>query len=585
VIVGAGIVPTAPLLVPGASASLPSGVAEVCDAIDQTLDGLPDHDVAVLVAGGSQGALYDAAEASLAGVGVPQVRITAEVDHALTERLSGLVQYPSTAASRCPLDLAVLTLLLGSGAPLVPIEVPGGAAFDALTAVGVGIASALDDPDVRGVWSAPGTCRRASTSAHRCIGSTVPATSTPGSSTSSTPDGSTGWRASAPRRRGGSAPGPGRPWRSSTGRSPGRRSGSSGGTTRRRAASGTSSRTVPEDARDEPADATPRAQPAAGTLAAGPPVLAVVGPTAAGKSAVALAAAERLAASGVAVEIVAVDAFTVYRGMDVGTAKPTAEERERVPHHGLDLLDPDAECTAEWFQGVARDAIAGIRARGRVPLLVGGSGLYFRTVVDPLEFPPTDANVRAAVARRFGDDPVGAHRALAAADPDAAARIDPANLRRTVRALEVLELTGRPFSAWRRAWDDHASVYGDALRVIGIAVDRDELRARIDARVDAMVAGGLVEECRRCGSAGRSCPRPPARRSATARCSTTSPGGSPSRRRSSGREGPDAPLRRPAGPLVLADPRVAVAGSARQPDALVGHAADPAERSEGAPPT
>jgi tRNA dimethylallyltransferase len=128
-----------------------------------------------------------------------------------------------------------------------------------------------------------------------------------------------------------------------------------------------------------------------------------------------------------------------------------------------------------------------------VPLLVGGSGLYFRTVVDPLEFPPTDPGVRAAVARCFGDDPAGAHAALASADPESAARIDPANLRRTVRALEVVELTGRPFSDWRRAWDVHESCYD--LRVVGVAGDRLVLRDRVNARVDAMLADGLVEEC------------------------------------------------------------------------------------------
>jgi tRNA dimethylallyltransferase len=201
-----------------------------------------------------------------------------------------------------------------------------------------------------------------------------------------------------------------------------------------------------------------------------------------------MAAAERLGA-----EIIAVDAFTVYRDMDVGTAKPSSADRARVPHHCLDLLDPDTDCSAEWFQGHARAAIADVASRGRVPLLVGGSGLYFRTVVDPLEFPPTDPGVRAAVARCFGDDPAGAHAALASVDPESAARIDPANLRRTVRALEVVELTGRPFSDWRRAWDVHESCYD--LRVVGVAVDRLVLRDRVNARVDAMLADGLVEEC------------------------------------------------------------------------------------------
>lgn len=217
---------------------------------------------------------------------------------------------------------------------------------------------------------------------------------------------------------------------------------------------------------------------------------ALVGPTGAGKSAVALEAAARLDA-----EIVAVDAFTVYRGMNVGTAKPSAADRARVPHHLVDVLDPGSDCTVRWFQGIARQAVAEVRARGAVPLLVGGSGLYFRAVVDPLEFPPTDTAVRAAIRRRWARDPHGAHAALRALDPAAAARIDPGNLRRVVRALEVVELTGGPFSAWRRAWDGYRSVYPE-LTVVGLRTQRERLASRIDARVDAMVRAGLVEECR-----------------------------------------------------------------------------------------
>lgn len=223
------------------------------------------------------------------------------------------------------------------------------------------------------------------------------------------------------------------------------------------------------------------------------PVLALVGSTAAGKSALALEVADRVGA-----EVVAVDAFTVYRGMDVGTAKPTAQERARVRHHLIDVLDPGEEASVAWFQGVAREAVAEVVARGRIPLLVGGSGLYFRAVVDPLEFPPTDTALRARLEARWSSDPPAAHAALAAADPAAAALIDPGNLRRSVRALEVIELTGRPFSAWRNAWDSYASIYDD-LRVVGVEIDRAELTRRIGERIDAMVAGGLVTECERLG--------------------------------------------------------------------------------------
>lgn len=221
-----------------------------------------------------------------------------------------------------------------------------------------------------------------------------------------------------------------------------------------------------------------------------PPVLALVGPTAAGKSRLALEAAERLDA-----ELVAVDAFTVYSGMDVGTAKPGPADRERVPHHMVDVLDPAQECTVQWFQDAARAAIDTVRQRGRVPLLVGGSGLYFRAVVDPLEFPPTDPAVRAEVEAQYAGEPEAAHAALAAVDPEAAARIDPSNLRRTVRALEVIRLTGERFSAWRQAWDEFHSIYSN-FRVVGVDVDRASLAEAIAQRVDAMLAGGLVEECR-----------------------------------------------------------------------------------------
>lgn len=218
-----------------------------------------------------------------------------------------------------------------------------------------------------------------------------------------------------------------------------------------------------------------------------PRIIAVVGPTAAGKSAVALDLARRLGA-----EIVAVDAFTIYRGMDIGTATPTPAERAAVPHHLINELEPERDCSARWFQQRARQVVDEVRGRGRDVVLVGGSGLYFRAVVDPLEFPPTDAAVRAAVDARH-PDAASAYAALASADPDAAARIDPANRRRAVRALEVLELTGRPFSQWRRGWERFASVY-PGLEVIGLEVPRAVLWDRITARVDGMLAAGFLEE-------------------------------------------------------------------------------------------
>lgn len=222
------------------------------------------------------------------------------------------------------------------------------------------------------------------------------------------------------------------------------------------------------------------------------PVVALVGPTGSGKSAIALEAAQALAPQ---VELVAVDAFTVYRRMDVGTDKPGPGARARVPHHGIDLLDPSEECSVAWFQQQARTAIDAIHRRGRVPLLVGGSGLYFRAVVDPLAFPPTDPDVRERVHAEVGGQARRAHERLQRVDPDAAARIDPDNLRRSVRALEVHALTGQPFSAWRTAWERYESRYDD-LVVIGLHRAPEDLAAAIASRVRGMLAAGLVAEAR-----------------------------------------------------------------------------------------
>ena len=218
---------------------------------------------------------------------------------------------------------------------------------------------------------------------------------------------------------------------------------------------------------------------------------AIVGPTGTGKSAAAMAIAESIGA-----EVVAVDAFTVYRGMDVGTAKPSAADRKRVRHHMVDVLDPSEASSVEWFQSAARSAIDDVLLRGRVPLLVGGSGLYFRAVVDPLEFPPTDPQVRAGIERRYAADAARAHADLATIDPAAAAKMDPGNVRRAVRALEVMELTGRRFSEWRLAWDSWQPAY-QGLVVLGLSGGRPALAARLDKRVDAMLDAGWLDECRR----------------------------------------------------------------------------------------
>jgi tRNA dimethylallyltransferase len=219
-------------------------------------------------------------------------------------------------------------------------------------------------------------------------------------------------------------------------------------------------------------------------------VAAIVGPTAVGKSGVAVEVAEALGA-----EIVSVDSMQVYTGMDVGTDKATPEMRQRVPHHLLDHWLPSHNVTVSEFQAEARSDISHIAKRGVLPLLVGGSGLYFRAVVDDLVFPPRSANVREALELEV--DELGSHALharLTELDRRAAEKIEPANARRIVRALEVIELTGEPFSD-NDSFDRYESVYD--LAVVGLTRERSELHRRIEERVTGMIESGLIEEARR----------------------------------------------------------------------------------------
>lgn len=201
-----------------------------------------------------------------------------------------------------------------------------------------------------------------------------------------------------------------------------------------------------------------------------------------------MAVAPRLGA-----EIVSIDSAMVYRGMDIGTAKPSVQDREQIRHHMIDIAEPSETLTVAQFQALARESIADIISRGCLPLLVGGSGLYFRAVVDPLTFPGTDPAIRATIQSLGEDgDPERLYERLKEVDPDAASRIEPSNVRRVVRALEVFELTGRPFSSYRSDWDSYESIY--ELQVVGLTASRDELNERIDARVESMLAGGLLDE-------------------------------------------------------------------------------------------
>jgi len=220
--------------------------------------------------------------------------------------------------------------------------------------------------------------------------------------------------------------------------------------------------------------------------------LCLAGPTASGKTAVALALAEQLP-----VEIISVDSALVYRGMDIGTAKPSAAERSTVPHHLIDLIDPVETYSAARFAADATRLATEIRARGRWPLLVGGTLLYFRALrqgLDPM--PASDPAVRAALDARAAIEGWPAlHAELAAVDPASASRLAPGDSQRIQRALEVWQCSGRPLSAWQRAGS--AGDARDRWPLVSLEpVSRAWLHDRIAARFDAMLAAGLVDEVR-----------------------------------------------------------------------------------------
>ena len=220
-----------------------------------------------------------------------------------------------------------------------------------------------------------------------------------------------------------------------------------------------------------------------------PPVVAVVGATAAGKTGLSLDLAEALGG-----EVVNTDAMQLYRGMDVGTAKLPPHERRGIPHHLLDPLEVTEPATVAEFQGQARAVITELRGRGVTPVLVGGSALYTRAVLDEFEFPGTDPAVRARLETELAEVGSAAmHARLAEVDPESAARILVENGRRVVRALEVVEITGRPFSATlpRLEYVDPRTVQ------VGVDIDRPTLDARIEQRVEEMFVAGFVAEVER----------------------------------------------------------------------------------------
>jgi tRNA dimethylallyltransferase len=231
-------------------------------------------------------------------------------------------------------------------------------------------------------------------------------------------------------------------------------------------------------------------------VAPGIPLLVLVGPTSVGKTRLAVVLAEylRVHAGGWLLEAVSADSRQIYRGMNIATAKPDAKELARLPHHLLDVVSPDEIYTLAQYQAAAIAAIAGIWARGRLPLLVGGTGLYVRAVVDGLAIPEVapDPVLRArleAIATEQGT--AALHAQLAALDPVAAAHIDAANPRRLVRALEVCLVSGRPISEQQ---ETHPTPY-QTLKM-GLSLERAELYRRADQRIDMMISAGLVEETR-----------------------------------------------------------------------------------------
>lgn len=224
-----------------------------------------------------------------------------------------------------------------------------------------------------------------------------------------------------------------------------------------------------------------------------PRAIAVMGPTASGKTAFALALAERCGG-----EIVSVDSALVYRRLDIGAAKPSGAERAAVPHHLIDLREPWQTYSAAEFAADARAAIDGILARGRVPILAGGTGLYFHALLNGLApMPEADAGVRASItAEADARGWAALHGELAKVDAEAAARIHATDAQRIQRALEVWRLSGKPISQWQREGAGAARLPANVLKLVLAPAERAALHRRIEARFDAMLAAGFLDEVR-----------------------------------------------------------------------------------------
>jgi tRNA dimethylallyltransferase len=225
-----------------------------------------------------------------------------------------------------------------------------------------------------------------------------------------------------------------------------------------------------------------------------PRLWAIVGATGTGKTALSLDLVDELAARGRAAEVVNADAMQLYRGMDIGTAKLPAAERRGIPHHLFDVLDVTDDAAVAWYQDAARSAIAEIHGRGADAVLVGGSGLYVSSVLFDFRFPPRDEQLRARLEAELDDHGPGAlYARLRALDPATAEKVDPRNGRRIVRALEVIELGARTHGA---VLPDAPVLWHGDTRIAGVAVPREELVARLDARVEGMWRDGILDEVR-----------------------------------------------------------------------------------------
>lgn len=219
-------------------------------------------------------------------------------------------------------------------------------------------------------------------------------------------------------------------------------------------------------------------------------MIAIIGPTGVGKSEVAIELAKKLDG-----EVISADSMQIYRGMDIGTAKVTPEEMDGIPHYLIDVVDPAEPFSVAEYQKMARQIIEDISRKGKMPILVGGTGLYIRSVIDKLEFPSGEitSEIRKRLEERAEKEGGRAlYEELIEKDPGAANLIHPNNVRRIIRALEVIELTGKPFTQFQKEWKTRESIYD--LRMFGLTTIRKKLHERVNKRVDRMIAEGLLDE-------------------------------------------------------------------------------------------